>query len=70
MEDIEHYRIPVYNFPYDFEEDDEDTVEENVELRGLMPFAIVGSEEVVDIGGCKVRASQYPWGVVEVPTIR
>jgi hypothetical protein len=28
MEDIEHYRIPVYNFPYDIEEDDEDTVEE------------------------------------------
>ncbi|PIG89716.1 septin AspA [Aspergillus arachidicola] len=35
MEDIEHYRIPVYNFPYDIEEDDEDTVEENAELRGL-----------------------------------
>ena len=50
MEDIEHYRIPVYNFPYDIEEDDEDTVEENAELRGLMPFAIVGSEEVVEIG--------------------
>jgi len=32
MEDIEHYRIPVYNFPYDIEEDDEDTVEENAEL--------------------------------------
>ena len=49
MEDIEHYRIPVYNFPYDIEEDDEDTVEENAELRGLMPFAIVGSEEIVEV---------------------
>jgi cell division control protein 11 len=65
MEDIEHYRIPVYNFPYDIEEDDEDTVEENAELRGLMPFAIVGSEETVEIGGRKVRARQYPWGIVE-----
>lgn len=65
MEDIEHYRIPVYNFPYDIEEDDEDTVEENAELRGLMPFAIVGSEEVVEVNGRKVRARQYPWGVVE-----
>jgi cell division control protein 11 len=70
MEDIEHYRIPVYNFPYDIEEDDEDTVEENAELRGLMPFAIVGSDEVVDIGGRKVRARQYPWGVVEVDNPR
>ncbi|KAI0149504.1 septin [Xylariaceae sp. FL1272] len=70
MEDIEHYRIPVYNFPYDIEEDDEDTVEENAELRGLMPFAIVGSEETIEIGGRKVRARQYPWGVVEVDNPR
>jgi cell division control protein 11 len=66
MEDIEHYRIPVYNFPYDIEEDDEETIEENAELRGMMPFAIVGSEEFVEIGGRKVRARQYPWGIVEV----
>jgi cell division control protein 11 len=70
MEDIEHYRIPVYNFPYDIEEDDEDTVEENAELRGLMPFAIVGSEDVLEIGGRRVRARQYPWGVVEVDNPR
>lgn len=70
MEDIEHYRIPVYNFPYDIEEDDEDTVEENAELRGLMPFAIVGSEDIIDINGRKVRARQYPWGVVEVDNPR
>lgn len=70
MEDIEHYRIPVYNFPYDVEEDDEDTIEENQELRGLMPFAIVGSDEVVEIGGRRVRARQYPWGVVEIDNPR
>ncbi|OQD80401.1 hypothetical protein PENANT_c036G08816 [Penicillium antarcticum] len=70
MEDIEHYRIPVYNFPYDIEEDDEDTVEENAELRGLMPFAIVGSEDFVEIDNKKVRARQYPWGVVEVENPR
>jgi cell division control protein 11 len=33
IEDIEHYNIPIYNFPFDIEEDDEDTVEENSELR-------------------------------------
>lgn len=33
MEDIEYYNIPIYNFPYDVEEDDEDTIEENSELR-------------------------------------
>lgn len=33
MEDIEHYNIPVYNFPYDIEEDDEETIADNSELR-------------------------------------
>lgn len=33
MEDIEYYNIPVYNFPYDVEEDDEDTIVDNSELR-------------------------------------
>lgn len=33
MEDIENYGIPVYNFPYDVEEDDEDTITDNSELR-------------------------------------
>ncbi|CEI70786.1 Septin spn3 [Fusarium venenatum] len=66
MEDIEYYRIPVYNFPYDIEEDDEETIEENAELRGMMPFAIVGSEEFIEVSGRNVRARQYPWGIVEV----
>ena len=33
MEDIAVHRIPIYNFPYDENEDDDETVEENTELR-------------------------------------
>ncbi|CEH14157.1 septin 3 [Ceraceosorus bombacis] len=66
MEDIEHYGIPVYNFPYDVEEDDEETIADNSELRALMPFAVIGSEEEVVISGQPVRARTYPWGIVEV----
>ena len=33
MEDIDHYEIPIYNFPYDVEEDDEETITDNAELR-------------------------------------
>lgn len=66
MEDIEQYSIPVYNFPYDVEEDDEDTISENSELRALLPFAIVGSEDEIEIEGQLVRARMYPWGIVEV----
>lgn len=40
MEDIEHYDIPVYNFPYDIEEDDEETIEDNRELRVSLLFSM------------------------------
>lgn len=66
VEDIEHYSIPIYNFPYDVEEDDEDTVADNSELRSMLPFAIVGSEEEVVVDGEPIRARSYPWGIVEV----
>lgn len=66
MEDIEYYNIPVYNFPFDAEEDDEETIADNSELRAMMPFAIVGSEEEVEVNGEPVRARRYPWGIVEV----
>ncbi|KAG0290825.1 hypothetical protein BGZ96_005741 [Linnemannia gamsii] len=66
MEDITHHKIPIYNFPYDPEEDDDETVEENSELRSLLPFALIGCEEEVTVNGRKVRGRQYPWGVVEV----
>lgn len=41
MEDIEHYNIPVYNFPYDVEEDDEETIQDNSELRVCYLLAVV-----------------------------
>jgi len=66
MEDIDHYEIPIYNFPYDVEEDDEETIADNIELRALLPFAVIGSEEEVEIDGEPVRARVYPWGTVEV----
>lgn len=66
MEDIDYHKIPIYNFPYDIEEDDEDTVEENAELRGLLPFAIVGSEDIIEVEGRRIRARVYPWGYINV----
>jgi len=66
MEDIDHYEIPIYNFPYDIEEDDEETIADNIDLRALLPFAVIGSEEEVEIDGEPVRARVYPWGIVEV----
>jgi len=35
------------------------------ELKALLPFAIVGSEESIIVNGKSVRGRQYPWGIVE-----
>lgn len=33
----------------------------------MLPFAVIGSEEEVDLGnGEAIRARVYPWGVAEV----
>lgn len=34
--------------------------------QALLPFAIVGSEEEIEISGELVRARRYPWGIVEI----
>lgn len=47
MEDIEHYDIPIYNFPYDVEEDDEETIIDNSELRVSMKYVILPLADIV-----------------------
>jgi len=32
----------------------------------MLPFAVIGSEEEVELDGEPVRARVYPWGVAEV----
>ncbi|GAA95828.1 uncharacterized protein L969DRAFT_88667 [Mixia osmundae IAM 14324] len=66
MEDIEHYDIPIYNFPYDVEEDDEEVIQDNSELRAMLPFAIVGAEDEFQAHGHTIRGRRYPWGIVNV----
>ncbi|ORX63385.1 cell division/GTP binding protein [Basidiobolus meristosporus CBS 931.73] len=65
MADIEYYRIPIYHFPNDHD-DDEEMIAENNELRALLPFAVIGSEEEFIVDGVKVRGRRYPWGHVDV----
>lgn len=62
MQDIDHYAIPIFDFPYDAEEDDEEIVRDSAMLKDMLPFAMVCGTDVLN--GRLVR--QYPWGVVEV----
>lgn len=35
-------------------------------LQEAVPFAVVGSNTVIEVRGQKMRGRLYPWGVVEV----
>lgn len=63
--DIEKHHIPVFSFPYDPEEDDDETIIENNELRAMIPFSVIGVEDTYPVNGRQVRGRQYPWGVCE-----
>jgi septin 7 len=65
LSQIAEHEIRIYEFP-----DDGDTEEHRKELRRLrerVPFAVVGSNVVVETkDGKKVRGRKYPWGTVDV----
>ncbi|XP_004349897.2 CDC10 protein [Capsaspora owczarzaki ATCC 30864] len=57
--------ISIYQFATD-SDDEEDAIREAQSLQASVPFAVVGSNTVLEIGGKKVRGRMYPWGIVEV----
>ncbi|XP_065186751.1 septin-7-like [Sycon ciliatum] len=67
LEEIEQNEIQVYSFPASGE--DEEDVELNKQMRDRMPFAVVGSNTTVTVGGKKVRGRKYPWGVIDVENL-
>ncbi|XP_065533917.1 septin-10 isoform X3 [Lathamus discolor] len=62
MSELVSNRIQIYQFPTD----DETVSKMNSIMNGHMPFAVVGSDEKVQIGKKMVRVRQYPWGIVQV----
>lgn len=60
LKDFESHDIRVYPSHH---ADDRDNV---AEIERIMPFAVIGSENFIDVGGKKVRGRNYRWGSVEV----
>lgn len=66
---IEAQDINIYTPPLDL--DDPASAEHSKQLIESMPFAIVGSDDEVEVStGNFVRGRKYPWGVVEVENER
>nr|CAB3265978.1 septin-7 [Phallusia mammillata] len=66
MREIREHQIQLYEFP---ECDDEEENRLNKKLKSRVPFAVVGSNTVMEVGGRRVRGRQYPWGIAEVENI-
>ncbi|XP_075219952.1 septin-4-like isoform X2 [Lycorma delicatula] len=66
LADIEENKIQIYQFPECDSDEDEEFKQQDRELKACVPFAVVGSNTIIEVGGTKVRGRQYPWGVVEV----
>ena len=66
MADIAHHNIHIFQAPT-YENEDEETIAEAEEIASKIPFAVVGSDKVVETpDGREVRGRSYPWGVIEV----
>ncbi len=66
MNDIEKYAIKLYEFPECESDDDEDFKKAEEEIKNCMPFAVIGSNTIIESGGKKVRGRIYPWGIIDI----
>jgi septin 7 len=60
---IAENKIQIYEFP-DIDDDDIENNRTNNILKSKLPFAIVGSNTVMEENGKSFRGRRYPWGVV------
>lgn len=68
INEISQNNIKIYEFPDTHEDDEEHKV--NKSLRDRVPFAVVGSNAVIEgEGGKKIRGRKYPWGIAEVENL-
>lgn len=66
LREISEHGIRIYSLPECDADEDEDYKAQVQDLRDSIPFAVVGANTMVEVGGKKIRGRQYPWGVVEV----
>ncbi|XP_071033250.1 septin-2 isoform X4 [Parasteatoda tepidariorum] len=66
LREVEENQIRIYQLPECDSDEDEEFKQQDRELKESIPFAVIGSTQIVEINGRKVRGRLYPWGIVEV----
>merc|ERR1712168_1330728 len=66
LKEINENGIQIYQLPDADDDEDEDFKEQTRCLKESIPFAIVGSTQMIEVKGKSVRGRLYPWGVVDV----
>ncbi|KAI0463884.1 hypothetical protein LJB42_002892 [Komagataella kurtzmanii] len=67
MDDIKDHNIPIYDFTLSYDSvADSDYYNEGLEIQKMLPFAVIGGNNVEIINGQKFHTRDYPWGTVRV----
>lgn len=64
MNDITTNKIRIYEFP-EYDDENSDAFKLQKQYKSKIPFAVVGSNYILDINGERKRGRKYPWGTVE-----
>jgi len=66
LDQVQEHKIKIYELPDCDSDEDEDFKQQNSELKAAVPFAVIGSNTLVEVSGKKVRGRLYSWGIVDV----
>jgi len=63
--DIVTHKIKTYEFP-DYDDENSEAYKLQKQFKTKIPFAVVGSNYIIDINGDRKRGRKYPWGTVDI----
>ncbi len=76
MKEIAENKINVYSFPlsarhhhHHHHHAHSEQKESEFDFVRRLPFAVVGSNTIMEVAGKRIRGRKYPWGVVEVDNL-
>lgn len=69
LQDLQKADIRLYEFPPLEPTEEGSAPPKAAEYLNRIPFAVIGSNEVKEVGKYKVRIREYPWGTVEVENL-